>query len=88
MNAIYQQKRRNGGYRDIVSRLPVRAADQAGIATWRKIMLLKESMVEAAALEWFGDQSRVARTLIPAFSQGEKEEDGGAERLLVKGGQS
>ena len=74
--------------RDIVSRLLLRAADKAGIAIWRKIMLLNESMVEDAALEWFGDQSRVARTLIPAFSQGEKEEDSGAERLLVKGGQA
>jgi hypothetical protein len=39
-------------------------------------MSLNESIVEDAALEWFGEQSRVAPTLIPAFSQGEKEEDG------------
>jgi hypothetical protein len=30
-------------------------------------MSLNESIVEDAALEWFGEQSRVAPTLIPAF---------------------
>ena len=44
-------------------------------------MSLNESIVEDAALEWFGEQSRVAPTLIPAFSQREKEEDG--EVVLV-----
>jgi hypothetical protein len=44
-------------------------------------MPLNESIVEDAALEWFGEQSRVAPTLIPAFSQREKEEDG--EVVLV-----
>jgi type I restriction enzyme R subunit len=44
-------------------------------------MSLNESIVEDAALEWFGEQSRVAPTLIPAFSQGEKEKDG--EVVLV-----
>jgi hypothetical protein len=39
-------------------------------------MSLNESIVEDAALEWFGEQCRVAPTLISAFSQGEKEEDG------------
>ena len=37
--------------------------------------MLNESIVEDAALEWFGEQTRVAPTLIPAFSQREKEED-------------
>jgi ATP-dependent DNA helicase RecG len=32
-------------------------------------MSLNESIVEDAALEWFGEQCRVAPTLIPAFSQ-------------------
>ncbi len=36
-------------------------------------MSLNESIVEDAAIEWFGEQCRVAPTLIPAFSQGEKE---------------
>ena len=75
-------------------------------------MSLNESIVEDAALEWFGElsyafghgphlapgepasrdggrdsfgevvQSRVARTLIPAFSQREKEEDREAIRRL------
>ena len=36
-------------------------------------MSLNESIVEVAALEWFGEQSRVAPTLIPAFSHGERE---------------
>jgi hypothetical protein len=39
-------------------------------------MSLNESIVEAAALEWFGEQCRVAPALIPAFSQREKEEGG------------
>ena len=39
-------------------------------------MSLTESIVEDAALEWFGEQTRVARTLTPALSQGEREEDG------------
>ena len=39
-------------------------------------MSLNESIVEDAALEWFGEQSRSAPTLIPAFSQREKEEVG------------
>ena len=33
-------------------------------------MALDESIVEDAALEWSGEQTRVARTLIPAFSWG------------------
>ena len=36
-------------------------------------MSLNESIAEDAALEWFGEQSRVAPSLIPAFSQLEKE---------------
>jgi len=43
-------------------------------------MSLNESIVEDAALEWFGEQSRVAPTLIPAFSHGEK----GKEREAVQ----
>ncbi len=39
-------------------------------------MNLTESIVEDAALEWFGEQFRCAPTLIPAFSQGEKENRG------------
>jgi hypothetical protein len=35
-------------------------------------MSLNESIVEDAALEWFGKQSRVAPTLIPAFSRGRR----------------
>jgi hypothetical protein len=45
-------------------------------------MSLNESIVEDAALSWFGEQCRVAPTLIPAFSQREKEED--SEVLLVR----
>jgi hypothetical protein len=45
-------------------------------------MSLNESIVEDAALEWFGEQTRFARTLIPAFSQWEKEEDREAIRRL------
>jgi hypothetical protein len=49
-------------------------------------MSLNESIVEDAALEWFllrqgfggqvGEQTRFARTLTPALSQGERESDG------------
>ena len=44
-------------------------------------MSLNESIVEDAALEWFGEQCRVAPTLIPAFSQREMEEDEAIRRL-------
>jgi hypothetical protein len=44
-------------------------------------MSLNESIVEDAALQWFGEECRVAPTLIPAFTQREKEED--SEVLLV-----
>ena len=44
-------------------------------------MSLNESIVEDAALEWFGEQSRVAPTLIPAFSHGEKEKREAIRRL-------
>ena len=44
-------------------------------------MSLNESIVEDAALEWFGEQTRYARTLTPALSHGEREEDG--EVVLV-----
>ncbi len=44
-------------------------------------MSLNESTVEDAALEWFGEQTRCARTLTPTLSQGEKEKDG--EGVLV-----
>jgi type I restriction enzyme R subunit len=44
-------------------------------------MSLNESIVEDAALEWFGEQCRVAPTLTPALSHGEREEDG--EVVLV-----
>ncbi len=44
-------------------------------------MSLNESNVEDAALEWFGEQSRVAPTLIPAFSHGEKEKREAIRRL-------
>jgi hypothetical protein len=43
-------------------------------------MSLNESIVEDAALEWFGEQRRVALTLIPAFSQREK----GKEREAIR----
>jgi hypothetical protein len=36
-------------------------------------MSLTESIVKDAALTWFGEQTRCARTLIPTFSQREKE---------------
>ncbi len=48
-------------------------------------MTLNESIVEDASLEWFGEQTRCARTLIPAFSQWEKEEDREAIRRLNPG---
>ncbi len=44
-------------------------------------MSLNESIVEDAALEWFGEQSRVAPTLTPAFSHGEKEKREAIRRL-------
>jgi hypothetical protein len=44
-------------------------------------MSLNESIVEDAALEWFGEQTRVARTLTPALSHGERKKDG--EVVLV-----
>ena len=44
-------------------------------------MSLNESIVEDSALEWFGEQSRVAPTLIPAFSHGEKEKREAIRRL-------
>ena len=39
-------------------------------------MSLNESHVEDAALEWFGEQTRCARTLTPALSQEERESYG------------
>ena len=48
-------------------------------------MSLNESIVEDAALEWFGEQSRFAPTLIPAFSQWEKEEEGEVVRVVLVG---
>jgi len=42
---------------------------------------LNESIVEDAALEWFGEQRRVAPSLIPAFSHREKEAVGHGRRL-------
>ncbi|MEI6280064.1 MAG: hypothetical protein WCQ16_11890 [Verrucomicrobiae bacterium] len=45
-------------------------------------MSLAEAIVEDAALEWFGEQCRVAPTLIPPFSHGEKEEEREAIRRL------
>jgi hypothetical protein len=44
-------------------------------------MSLNESIVEDAALEWFGEHFRCASSLIPAFSQREKEEDKAIRRL-------
>ena len=44
-------------------------------------MSLNESIVEDAALEWFGEQTRVAPTLIPAFSHGETEKREAIRRL-------
>jgi len=44
-------------------------------------MSLNESIVEDAALEWFGEQTRYARALTPALSQGERESFG--EVVLV-----
>ena len=45
-------------------------------------MSLNESIVEDAALEWFGEQFRCAPALIPAFSQREKGEGREAIRRL------
>ena len=45
-------------------------------------MSLNESIGEDAALEWFGEQSRYARTLTPALSQVEREEEREAIRRL------
>ena len=36
---------------------------------------LNESIVEEAALEWFGEQSRVARTLTPTPTLSQKERE-------------
>ena len=44
-------------------------------------MSLNESIVEDAALEWFGEQSRVARTLTPTLSQKEREKREAIRRL-------
>ena len=44
-------------------------------------MSLNESIVEDAALEWFGEQCRVAPSLIPTFSQREKEAVGHGPHL-------
>jgi len=44
-------------------------------------MSLNESIVEDAALEWSGEQSRVAPTHIPAFSHGKKEKREAIRRL-------
>jgi len=43
--------------------------------------MISESIVEDAALEWFGEQSRCARTLTPALSQGERETVGHGPQL-------
>lgn len=40
------------------------------------VVTLNDSIVEDAALEWLGEQTRYARTLTPALSHGEREEDG------------
>ncbi len=45
-------------------------------------MSLNESIVEDAALEWFGEQTRVARTLTPALSHVERESS--SEVVLVE----
>jgi hypothetical protein len=42
---------------------------------------LNESIVEAAALEWCGEQFRFAQTLTPALSQGEREKREAIRRL-------
>ena len=44
-------------------------------------MSLNESIVEDAALEWFGELSRFAPTLTPALSQGERERREAIRRL-------
>lgn len=45
------------------------------------MLALSESTVEDAALTWFGEQSHFARTLIPVFSQREKERREAIRRL-------
>ena len=40
-------------------------------------MSLKESIVEDAALEWFGEQSRFAQSLTPTLSRGERGQEQG-----------
>lgn len=42
---------------------------------------LNESIVEAAALAWFGEQSRFAQLLTPALSHGERERREAIRRL-------
>ena len=44
-------------------------------------MSLNESIVEEAALEWFGEHSRFAPTLTPALSHGEREKREAIRRL-------
>jgi hypothetical protein len=44
-------------------------------------MSLNESMVEDAALEWFGEHAGCACALIPAFSRREKQGLGAIRRL-------
>ena len=42
---------------------------------------LTESIVEDAALAWFGEQCRVAPALTPALAHGEREKDEAIRRL-------
>ena len=44
-------------------------------------MSINESIVEDAALEWFGEQTRCARTLTPTLSQKEREKREAIRRL-------
>ena len=44
-------------------------------------MRLTDSIVEDAALEWFGEQSRFAQLLTPALSHGEREKREAIRRL-------
>lgn len=44
-------------------------------------MSLNESIVEDASLEWFGEQTRFARTLTPALSHVERERREAIRRL-------
>jgi len=46
-------------------------------------MSLNESIVEDAALEWFGEQFRCAPSLTPALSHGEREKRKGIRRLSL-----